>query len=433
MTSHWHWNLKKKAMTGSLKVNDMNTESLLQVAEKKLDMTTGGLREFREKNLASFRENGLTEVVLDSYKFTNLKTFLEGLHYAPKNFEGDLPEFKADIPTITFVDGEFTKSDSLPGGIKIKKVSEHFSDIKDVLKTNNALSSLHHGLLCEGLLIEVKDELTMPVRILNLLTKASISAPTHFIIAHPHSKMTLLEETRGVNADHLNIGETYITAHPGSQIEHIYVDHDAPEGINHHSVFAEVEKDATVKSFIFHTSGKLNRKNLEMNLNAPGSNGESYALFLTHGKEQSDINTIINHKAPDTTSTQLAKGILDGDSKGIFTGKIHIFPKAQRVASSQLNRNLLLSKKAQVHSQPQLEIFADDVKCSHGSTTGQLSPDEVFYFQARGIPADKARTLLAHGFGMEVVQKISNPVARDYVSGIIMENLAVKFSLGGQL
>nr|MBA2406198.1 SufD family Fe-S cluster assembly protein [Bdellovibrionales bacterium] len=177
--------------------------------------------------------------------------------------------------------------------------------------------------------------------------------------------------------------------------------------------------------------GKLNRRNLSLELLGPGANGESFNLYMTNASEHSDINTVIHHRAADTTSSQIAKGILDGDSKGIFTGKIYIHPQAQRVASSQLNKNLLLSKKAQAHSQPQLEIFADDVKCSHGSTTGQLSDDEVFYFQARGIPADKARTLLAHGFGLEIVLKIQNKTVRHKAESLVMESLKTKFQLGG--
>jgi Fe-S cluster assembly protein SufD len=175
----------------------------------------------------------------------------------------------------------------------------------------------------------------------------------------------------------------------------------------------------------------LNRRNLNLELLGPGANGESYNLYLTNGTEHSDINTIIQHRSADSTSQQIAKGILDGDSKGIFTGKIHIHPQAQRVASGQLNKNLLLSKKAQSHSQPQLEIFADDVKCSHGSTTGQLSDDEVFYFQARGIPAEKARTLLAHGFGLEIVLKIKDKTIRHKAESLVMESLKTKFELGG--
>ena len=182
---------------------------------------------------------------------------------------------------------------------------------------------------------------------------------------------------------------------------------------------------------LLNISGKLNRRNLNLELLDSGANVESYNLYLTNGTEHSDINTVIQHRAADTTSNQIAKGILDGDSKGIFTGKIHIYPQAQRVASAQLNKNLLLSNKAQAHSQPQLEIFADDVKCSHGSTTGQLSDDEVFYFMARGIPADKAKTLLAHAFGMEIVLKIKNKLVQSKAESLVMESLKMKFQLGG--
>jgi Fe-S cluster assembly protein SufD len=100
------------------------------------------------------------------------------------------------------------------------------------------------------------------------------------------------------------------------------------------------------------------------------------------------------------------------------------------VVSGQLNKNLLLSNKAQAHSQPQLEIFADDVKCSHGSTTGQLSDDEVFYFMARGIPAEQAKILLAHGFGLEIVHKISNKISRQKIESLVMDALKTKFEIG---
>lgn len=411
----------------------MNVETLSNIADKKIELTDPSLKAFREANLAIFKKKGFAETVLDSYKFTNLETFFAGINYEPKASDKNLDGFQSALPTITFVDGEFSTSENLPDGFSVKKLKDNFASVKDLFKEANALSSLHHSLFGEGLLIEIGKnvEVAGAVRILNIVTKSSISAPTHLIVAHPFSKVTVLEETRAFEVSHAVVNETYIVAHPGSHVEHIQLQQESSEGLNHCSVFAEVEKDATVKSFMFHATGKLNRSNLTLNLNAPGSNGESYSLFLTHGTEHSDINTIINHHSADTTSSQIAKGILDGDSKGIFTGKIHIHPKAQRVASSQLNKNLLLSKKAQVHSQPQLEIFADDVKCSHGSTTGQLSPDEVFYFQARGIPEDKARTILAHGFGLEVVLKIENLKAREHVSSVIMDNLVHKFQLGG--
>lgn len=411
----------------------MNVETLSAIADKKIELSAGSLKNFREKYLGLFKAQGFTETILDSYKFTNLESFFSTLAYEPKNVEAALPVYKANFPTITFIDGEFSSAEELPAGVKFTKVKDHFNDIKELFKSSNALSNLHHALMTDGVILEVakNTEVETPVRILNIITKSSIAAPTHLLVAHPMSKITVLEETRASEVSHANVTETYLFAHAGATIEHIQVDREGDEGLNHGSVIAEVEQDATVRSFFFNTTGKLNRKNLVLNLNAPGANGETFSLYLAESKEHSDINTVIHHRAPDTTSVQIAKGILDGDSKGVFTGKIHIHPKAQRVASSQLNKNLLLSKKAQVHSQPQLEIFADDVKCSHGSTTGQLSDDEVFYFQARGIPADRARTILAHGFGLEIVQKIADKKARAHVSAIIMENLLTKFKIGG--
>lgn len=410
----------------------MNIENLTAVAVNSLKDIKGPLKEFRQSQIDLFKQNGITSPVKDSYKFTNLVTFFEGLTSEENVI---LPDFtKTDFPTITFLDGELNHQESLPQGLKVTKISERFDKVKNHLVDTTALSHLHHGLMEEGLLIEIEknQEITQPIRILNLLSRNKVSAPTHFILAGRQSKVTIIEETLSLDSSHAFISETYISALEGAHVEHIQLDQESSNGLNHGSVFADVARDATVRSFIFTMKGKLNRKNLALNLNEAGANGESYSLFLTSGHEHSDINTTINHKAADTTSDQMAKGILDGESKGIFTGLIHIFPKSQRVASAQLNKNLLLSKKAQLHSQPQLEIFADDVKCSHGSTTGQLSEDEVFYFQARGIPADKARTLLAHGFGMEIVQKISNAEARGYLGKTVMNHLASKFNLGGK-
>ena len=409
----------------------MNVQILAEMAEKKLSHSPAKDAVWRKDFLSKFKSSGLKEVTQDSYKFTNLETFFSNLAITGKSFEQNL-EIQSDYPVITLVNGMLQKHDSLPQGVTITKISDKPELIRPLMTEANALSNLHHGLFENGILIEVTKncQVEIPLRIINTITQSDISSPTHLVLAHPHSKVCVIEETKCRDISHANISETYIQAMDGAHVEHISLHEEANEALNHVSIFSEISKDATVKSFIFHTAGKMNRTNLTLNMNAPGSNGESYGLFLTNGSEHSDINTEINHKAPDTTSNQMVKGILDENSKGIFTGKIHIFPKAQRVFSGQLNKNLLLSKKAQVHSQPQLEIFADDVKCSHGSTTGQLSPEEIFYFEARGIPAEKARNLLAFGFGLEIVQKITNLKAQEFISTIIKENLVNKFSFG---
>lgn len=405
----------------------MNVETLAGMADK-LNIKNSPLK---AKYISSFREKGMKEIVTDSYKFTNLDSFFQTLRF--NDGKATLNPRKLEVPTLYLTNGILDKHDALPEGLTLRKTTLADEALKPFLVELNPLSNLHRGLLDEVLVLEVakNKEVTGAVRLQNSITSSTLSSGALFIIGHANSKLTVLEESIAApDVPHAFVTETYIRAEDGAKIEHVLLEEENLEGINHTSIAAEVARDAGVRSVILNTSGKLNRKNLSLNLNESGAHGESFVLYLTKGEEHSDVNTVINHKAADTTSDQLAKGILDGDSKGIFTGKIHIYPKAQRVASGQLNKNLLLSKKAQAHSQPQLEIFADDVKCSHGSTTGQLSPEELFYFQARGIPADKARTLLAYGFGLEVVLKIENDQIRNYVSEIMKQKLAEKFSLG---
>lgn len=411
----------------------MNNDALATIAEKKIDMSTGGLRDFRMAHLEIFKQKGLEVKDPEAYKFTNLKTFMQALEYSPYEGEDtDVSEFLSEeFNTFVFIDGDLKNPNLYVAGLNVRTVTEAFGEISHQLKTENPLSALHHSLLCQGLVIEIaaKTKIEKPIRIVNIVTRSGINAPTIIIKANSFSEAAFMEDVYDQNISHAFIGETYIHVEAGAKLEHVQISHGSDTSLLHSSTHSFVARDAVYRNVLFNLSGKLNRRNLNLELLESGAHGESYSLYLTSGSEHSDISTLIQHRAADTTSNQIAKGILDGESKAIFTGKIHIHPQAQRVASGQINKNLLLSQKAHVHSQPQLEIFADDVKCSHGSTTGQLSDDEVFYFQARGIPADKAKTLLAHGFGLEVVLKIENKIIRSKVEELVMSSLEAKFHL----
>ncbi len=405
----------------------MDLKAITALAETRLAMGDVRLKDFRQTHLHLLKQNGFKPDD-EYYKYTNVGRFIEEMKYAPMNNNFDLDSYlDPKIPTLIFVDGDLQFTDLKIPGLKTTILTTPMPNGR-----TNPLTSLHHGLLTDGVRIEVEKntKIESPIRILSLFTKTNINAPTVEIVLGVHSELTLIEENVGCDPVYSVVSENFVKVGAGAKFEHIQLDTGASEALHHGSTFVEVEKDGNYRNVVLHVSGKLNRRNLELKLNAPGANGESYNLYLTNAQEHSDINTVIHHLAADSTSNQLAKGILDGESKGIFTGRIHIYKDAQRVASGQLNKNLLLSKKAQAHSQPQLEIFADDVKCSHGSTTGQLSPEELFYFSARGIPQDKARTLLAHGFGLEVVMKIQNTVAREKISALVLEQLKTKFKIG---
>lgn len=408
----------------------MNFEQIAGLGEIRLKLDGGTNTPLRKNYLQKLSSDGLTNSLHgDYYKFTNMKSFLERLPIeSGKNFVDTETFRNENVPTLFFIDGDLQNAElDLPG------VSTELFRGKPIDAPVHALTNLHHALMSDGVkvIVSKNTRVSSPLRILHLMSKSGVVAPTVIIEAETHSELTIIEENVALNRAYAFTSETHVHVKPGAKVEHIHIEKGMLESVHHGTTYAHIEKDATYRNFVFHISGLLNRRNVFLNIDAPGAHGESFNLYLTNESEQSDIYTEIHHRAADSTSDQLAKGILDGSSKGVFTGKIHIHPDAQRVNSGQLNKNLLLSKKAQVHSQPQLEIFADDVKCSHGSTTGQLSPEEIFYFESRGIPLEKAKTLLAHGFGLEVVLKIQDKTARDLASELVLQTLKTKFDLGG--
>jgi Fe-S cluster assembly protein SufD len=413
----------------------MNNETLLALAEKHLSTCSGILNDFKRSHLDIFKQTGVVHNP-EAYKFTRLDSFLKTLDLEATSDEKiSIDQFiDPQYTNFLFVDGVLKNTPPQATGLKVTSLEDSLELTKESLNQNESLTNLHHSLLTSGIVIEVEKKaiIEKPIKITHYTTKADVLAPTHIVKVGALAEVAIIEECFSADVGSFSIHETYFQIGEGAQVEHVQLTQVNAKSLIHSSTRTNVAANANYKNIVIHLAGKLNRFNLNLSLNAPGANGESYNLYLTNGSEHSDINTVIEHKAADTTSNQIAKGILDGDSKGVFTGKIHIHPQAQRVASGQINKNLLLSNKAQIHSQPQLEIFADDVKCSHGSTTGQLSDDEVFYFQARGIPADKARTLLAHGFGLEVVLKIKNKVIQKSVENKVMKALKTKFHLGGQ-
>jgi Fe-S cluster assembly protein SufD len=162
------------------------------------------------------------------------------------------------------------------------------------------------------------------------------------------------------------------------------------------------------------------RHNLCINLRETGAEASAHGLFALDKNDHVDIFSTIIHHAPHTTSNQLFKGILNGDSHGVFTGKIIVKKDAQQSHSSQLNKNLLLSKKAHIDTRPQLMVHADDVKCSHGATIGQLSKDEEFYLETRGISKERAKQILCHGFATEVLYLIDNSSIKSFALKMLL-------------
>jgi Fe-S cluster assembly protein SufD len=169
------------------------------------------------------------------------------------------------------------------------------------------------------------------------------------------------------------------------------------------------------------------RNNLQLSLDGEGIESHMYGLYLLGDDTLADNHTVADHRKPNSFSNEIYKGIMGDSSKGVFNGKIYVRPSAQKTNAFQANRNILLTDKASVNTKPQLEIWADDVKCSHGCTTGQLDEEALFYLQTRGISKETAQAMMLYAFAGEVLENVKHPVIKEYLDKVISERLHKNF------
>lgn len=375
----------------------------------------------------SFVASGIPTKKNEDWLYTNI-----GPHLSPRFYE-QKESIVHDVPStvldkrgmIIFNNGTFNKFQSiLPEGIELDAVSpeEKFFDSFDALNFGTSLSPL-------SLKIKKNAVVDFPVTIIHLVDDVGVNkivSPRVKITAEENSSVRFMEIFESTNRDLFQYTTNAVTKFilkPNAVIEHVKVQREALNATHIGLTNAEVDRSAKFKSVTVDIGLLVARHNINVNLNAPGAESTVHGLFSLKKTEHTDVFSNIHHNADHTYSDQLFKGILSGDSHGAFTGKIVIVKDAQQSASAQLNKNLLLSKKAHIDTRPQLLVHADDVKCAHGATVGQLSKDEEFYLQSRGIPKERARKMLCFGFATDALNKIEDETIRSAAIKIVMDNL----------
>ena len=205
----------------------------------------------------------------------------------------------------------------------------------------------------------------------------------------------------------------------GARFDHCKIQRESAQAFHLATLEVRQERDSYLNSFSFAQGAALSRTNIYTTLAGPGAHATLYGLYLAEGRQHVDHQTRIEHAAPDCTSWEVYKGILDGHGHGVFNGKVYVRPEAQKTDGKQTNKNLLLSETAKVDTKPQLEIFADDVKCTHGATVGSLDAVPLFYCRSRGIAEAEARTLLTYAFAADVLEEIRNRPVVDYLEELM--------------
>lgn len=233
------------------------------------------------------------------------------------------------------------------------------------------------------------------------------SEPKLEITLEDGAELTLVEHQNGVGSYWKNMIST-IKVGKNAKLRHIRIQDDSAEGVNTNMVKITVDRDAVYDGFTLNLGGKLTRHEIHAVINGQNAEISFNGVNLLKGKQHGDTTILIEHAAPHCKSNQFYRTILDDEARGVFQGKVHVHQIAQKTDGYQLSNAILLSEKAEMDTKPELEIYADDVKCSHGATTGQLDEEPVFYLRSRGLNEQEARRLLVQAFVDEVVDKITD-------------------------
>jgi Fe-S cluster assembly protein SufD len=267
--------------------------------------------------------------------------------------------------------------------------------------------------------IPAKTTVTEPIHLVFLSEPdfgPTVSHPRNLVIAEPGSQASVIETYIGTDGElYFTNSVTEAALGDGAILDFYKVERESTAAFHVATMEVLQGRDSRFTSHSVSLGGALARSDLNVRLEAEGADCTLNGLFVGSGRQHLDNHTLIDHAKPHGTSRELYKGIMDGKSRGIFHGKIIVRPDAQKTDAMQTNKNLLLSKEALVNSTPALEIFADDVKCRHGSTIGQLDPGAMFYLRSRGIGEEEARHLLVYAFASDVAARIRIPPLRALV------------------
>jgi Fe-S cluster assembly protein SufD len=345
--------------------------------------------------------------------------------------------------TLVFVNGEYagglSSPGSLPAGVVATSLSEALRNGGDVLQRHfakyarieeNAFTALNTALFRDGGFVHISPGVDLPVAI-NLVfvstadAAGTVTHPRNLIVVERHARASVVESyvTLAPGARYWTNPVTEVWTGPNSWVEHTRIQRESEAAYHVATTQAEVSRDSHYRSFSMAMGAALARHNLNARLADQYSEALLYGLYLTHGDQLVDNHTVLYHDHPHGHSWEVYKGILDDRSRAVFNGKVMVKREAQKTDAKQTNRNLILSDFAKVDTKPQLEIFADDVKCTHGATVGQLDEVSLFYAQSRGFPLAEARRMLTYAFAAEVIEEVTLVPVSAELNRLLLERL----------
>jgi len=403
----------------------------------------------RQRAMARFEEVGFPTTRNEDWHFTSPAPIAEA-SFAPMpagmgalTAAGLTPWLlgQPEWPLLVFVNGRFMpalSSVSTGDGVKVMSLAaamveepslleRHLTQRADIEDPAQVFSAINTGLMSDGAVVQFQTGRVAetPVHLLFLSDPAAeggVSHPRVLLVAERGAQGSVIEQYAGAGATgYFTNALTEAWIGEGATLHHYRLQRESRSAFHVGTTTARLERDAHFFAFSFATGAALSRINVQAGLHGQGCGATLNGLYMLDGTQHCDHQTRIEHAEPDCYSRELYKGVLGGASHGVFNGKVYVRPEAQKTDGKQTNNALLLSEKARIDTKPQLEIFADDVKCTHGATVGRIDEAALFYMKSRGIPNTEARKLLTYAFAAEVLETIPVDALREHLEQLTLE------------
>ncbi len=440
----------KEIMTA---VKDYQETYLSEFKSREKDFAAGPswLAEIRNAAIHRFAELGFPTTKDEEWKYTNVAPIAQ-VAFRPVAEGSTAPTaeslawscfFELDCPRLVFVNGHYNPGISflagLAKGVIATRLSKALAASNPALEQhlaryadfeNHSFAALNTALMQDGGYLEIPKGIVLdkPIYLMYVSTadgRPSLSSPRTLILAGRECQATFIE-------GHIGLGEgtyfsnavTEIVADENAMVEYSKLHQESGAGSHVGRVEVQQGRNSNVSTHSFSFGGALIREDLNVVLNGEGAEAQLNGLYLTTGQQHIDHHTTLDHAQPHCSSRELYKGVLDGKSGGVFNGRVIVRKDAQKTDSKQSNKNLLLSEDAVINTKPQLEIFADDVKCTHGATIGQVDQEAIFYLRSRGFGLGEARKVLTFAFANDIIDRVKFTPLRDRLRDALFQSLA---------
>jgi len=403
------------------------------------------LRDLRRAGIERFESGGFPTMRDEDWHFTSVspiaeRTFNPAPAGAPLSADVvDRFGYGQSWHTFVFVNGRLSTAlpaERLPAGASVASLADAIEGDTGLIESHfgqlaspgaGAFTALNTALARDGAMIHIAADAVIetPIHLLFVADASAESTAVHtrnIVIAGRHSQCTIIESYVTVGGDsYFTNAVTEVYLADGARVGHYKLQTESRNAFHVGTMHAHQGSGSRYESFSFATGARLSRTNVYTTLAGDAAEAVMNGLYLADGAQHVDHQTRIEHVAPNCPSHELYKGILDGRSHGVFNGKVYVHPEAQKTDGKQSNNNLLLSAEAKADTKPQLEIFADDVKCTHGATVGRLDETALFYMRSRGIGPAQARRLLTYAFAADVLEKIELEPLKEALEAQVLE------------